>query len=159
MKDKEFGAKCYGNRDDILYSMLDDLVMVDVSCAHLAGETMWGMASNNVAALATAQDKSKRQDHAEHGTLSYTFIPFSIETYWRLGVGADKLLKDLANEAASTAVCETDVFLHWIRKEISNSLIREHAKIFQRLIGCLIKGVRQQFQQGDGTPSTTEKGL
>ena len=43
-------------------------------------------------------------------------MPFSIEPYGRLGVEADKLLKDLATWAASTGAWERDVFLHWIRK-------------------------------------------
>ena len=55
-------------------------------------------------------------------------MPFSVETYGRLGPEAEKLLRDLATEAASTGVWERDVFLHWIRKEISLSLIRGNAK-------------------------------
>jgi hypothetical protein len=49
-------------------------------------------------------------------------------------VEADKLLKDLAKEAASTGVWERDVFLHWIRKEISLSLIRGNAKYSKGLL-------------------------
>lgn len=153
MKEKEFGDKGYGKRGDILISRLDDLLMVDVSCVHPAGATMRAMASKQAAAAATARDKAKRRDHAKDGTPGYTFVPFSIETYGRLGVEADKLLKDLAIDAASTGVWERDVFLHWIRKEISLSLIRGNAKIFKRFVGCLIRGVGQHFQQGDDIPA------
>jgi hypothetical protein len=153
MKDKELGDKGYGKRGDILISMLDDLLMVDISCVHPAGETMRGKASKQAGAAATARDKAKRWDHAKDGTPGYTFVPFSIETYGQLGVEADKLLKDLASEAASTGVWERDVFLHWIRKEISLSLIRGNAKIFKRFVGCLIRGVGQHFQQGEDIPA------
>ena len=51
---------------------------------------------------AAARDKRKRRDHAHDGTPGYTFVPFSIESYGRLGVEADKLLKDWATWAAST---------------------------------------------------------
>jgi hypothetical protein len=95
------------------------------------GATMRAMAGKHAAAAATARDKAKRRDHAKDGTPDYTFVPFSIESYGRLGVEANKLLKDLSNEAASTGVWERDVFLHWIRKEISLNLIRGNA---QRLL-------------------------
>jgi hypothetical protein len=79
---------------------------------------MRGLASKHAAAAATARVKAKRRDHAKDGTPGYTFVPSSIETYGRLGVEADKLLQDLANEVASTVLWEWNVFLHWIRKEI-----------------------------------------
>jgi hypothetical protein len=153
MKDKVIGDKGYDKCGDILISMLDDLLMVDTSCVHPAGATMRGKASKQAAAAATARDKAKRRDHAKDGTPGYTFVPFSTETYGRLGVEAEGLLKDLATKAASTGVWERDVFLHWIRKEISLSLIRGNAKIFKRFVGCLIRGVGQHFQQGDDIPT------
>jgi hypothetical protein len=95
MKDKELGDKGHGKRGHILISVLDDLLMVDISCVHPTGGTMRGKKSKQAAA-ATARDKAKRRDHAKDGAPGYTFVPFSIETYGRLGVEADKLLKDLA---------------------------------------------------------------
>jgi hypothetical protein len=83
MKDKEPGDKGYGKRGDILISMLDDLLMVDISCVHPAGETMRGKASKQAAAAAIARDKAKLRDHARDGTPRYTFVPFSIETQHR----------------------------------------------------------------------------
>jgi len=118
-KDKAIGDDGYGKRGDILISMLDDLLMVDISCVHPGGVTKRGIASKQAGAAAAARDKRKRKDHANDGTPGYTFVPFSVETYGRLGVEADKLLKDLATEAASTGVWEREAFLHWIRKEIS----------------------------------------
>ena len=153
MKQKEIGDDGYGKRRDILISMLDNLLMVDTSCVHPGGVTKRGIASKRAGAAAESRDKRKRKDHAKDGTPGYTFVPFSIETYGRLGVEADKLLKDLATEAASTGVWEREAFLHWIRKEISLSLIRGNAKIFKRFVGCLIRGVGQHFQQGDDIPA------
>jgi hypothetical protein len=111
-----------------------------------------GKASKQAAA-ATARDKAKRRDHAKAGAPGYTFVPFSIETYGRLGVEADKLLKDLAKEAASTGVWKRDVFLHWIRKDILLSLMRANAKIFKRFVDCLMRVVGQHFQQGGDIPA------
>ena len=72
---------------------------------------------------------------------------------------ADKSLKDWATGAASTGAWERDVFLHWIRKEISVSLIRGNARIFKRLVGCLIRGTREHFQKGDDIPALDIEGL
>jgi hypothetical protein len=104
--------------------MLDDLLMVDISCMHPAGVIMRTKASKQRADAVVAREQAKRRDHAKDGTPGYTFAPFSIESYGRLGPEADELLKDLATEAASNGVWERDVFLHWIKKEISLSLIR-----------------------------------
>lgn len=101
---KQFGDKGYGKRGDVLISMGDDLLMVDISCVHPAGATMRGKASKRIGAAATAREQAKRRDHARDGTPGYTFVPFSVETYGRLGPEADKLLRDLATEAASTGV-------------------------------------------------------
>jgi len=76
-----------------------------------------------------------------------------VETYGRLGVEADRLLKELAQGAASTGSCEPEGYLHWIRKEISLSLIRGNARIFRRFVGSLTRGIGQHFQQGDDTPA------
>jgi hypothetical protein len=65
-----------------------------------AGEAIRVKASENTVAAATAKDEAKRRDHAKDGTLRYTFVPFSIKTYWRLGVEADTHLKGYANEGA-----------------------------------------------------------
>ena len=80
-------------------------------------------------------------------------MPFSVETYGRLGEDADKLLKDMATEAASTGVWEREAFLHWIRKEISLSLIRGNARLFRRYLGQLVRGTGSHFQQGDDVPT------
>ena len=48
---------------------------------------------------------------------------------------------------------EPDVFLHWIRTEISVSLIRGNARIFNRLVDCLIRGTGLHFQKGDDIPA------
>ena len=128
-------------RQALLISMLDDLLMVEVSCVHPAGQTARKKASEQEGAAAAARDKRKRKDHAQDGTPGNTFVPFSIESYGRLGVEADKLLKDLATEAASTGAWERDVFLHWIRKEISVGLIRGNARIFR---GCWLLNSRKR---------------
>ena len=90
MKDKECGDNGYGERGNVLISILDDLPMA-VSCSHPAGQTARKKASEQEVAAAAVRDKRMRNDHAHGGKPGYTFVPFSIESYRRLGVEADKL--------------------------------------------------------------------
>jgi hypothetical protein len=80
-------------------------------------------------------------------------VPFSVECYGCLGTEADQLLRDLADGAASTGACERTDYLHWIRKEISLSLIRGNARITKRFVGCLTRGIGENFQQGANMPA------
>jgi hypothetical protein len=132
---------------------LDDLLNVDISIVHPASDTLRGKASKVMGAAASVRDEAKRNDHAKHETKGYSFVPFSVESYGCLGKEADQLLKDSADGAASTGVCERVALLHWIRKEISLSLIRGNATIFQRFVGCLARGVGENFQQGANIPA------
>ena len=65
---RERGDKGYGKRGDVLISMLDDLLMVDVSCIHPAGQKACKKASEQRGAAAAARDNRKRKDHAHDGT-------------------------------------------------------------------------------------------
>jgi hypothetical protein len=86
---------------------------------------MRAKAAKQPATTAVAREQAKRKD----GTVGYTFVAFSIGTYGRLGPEADKLLKELAKEAASTGIWVRDVFLQWMRSGISLSLTRGNANI------------------------------
>ena len=94
------------------------------------------------------RDKAKVGDPAKNGTQGYSFVSFSVETYGRLGATADKLLKELADVAASTG----DAYLCWIKREISLSLNRGDARVFRKFSGCLSRGIGVNYQQGDIVP-------
>jgi hypothetical protein len=80
-------------------------------------------------------------------------VPFSIETYGRFGKDTEGVLRDMAERAASSADCDRDCFLHWMRKEISLSLIWGNARVFCRHLGQLIKGTGTDFHPGDDVPT------
>ena len=153
MKDKEYGDKGYRKRGGALISMLFYILMVHVSCLHPAGQMAGEKARKQEDAAAAGRSKRKMKDHEQDGTPGYTFVPFSIESYGRLEVEAENLLRDWATEAASTGAWEQDVFLQWTRKESSVSLIRGNATIFKRFVGCLIRGTGEHFQKEDDIPA------
>jgi hypothetical protein len=118
---------------------------------HPASDTMRGKACKAMAAA--QQDEAKRRDHARNGTPGYSFLPFSLKTYGCLGKEADQLMRDLADGAVSTGLCERTDYLHWIRKEISLGLIRGNARIIKMFVGCLARGIGENFQQGPNMPA------
>jgi hypothetical protein len=80
-------------------------------------------------------------------------VPIGVENWKaKLGKQTDHLLKDLADGAASTSVCERVAVLHWIRKKISLSLIKGNASILKIFVDCLAQGVGEIFQQGANMP-------
>jgi hypothetical protein len=148
MQDLQCGDEGYGRRGDILVSTMEDLLNVDVSVTHPAMHSVRVKASKTPGAAAEERDKAKKRYHEKNGTPGYSFVPFSIETYGRLGKDAERLLKDMAVRAASTGDCDSVSFLHWMRKEISLSLIRGNARVFRRYLGQLIRGTGTDFQPG-----------
>jgi hypothetical protein len=153
MQELQCGDEGYGRRGDILVSTLEDLLNVDVSVTHPAMHSVRVKASKTPGAAAEERDKQKRRYHEKNGTPGYSFVPFSVETYGRLGKDAENLLRDMAERAASTGDCDRDCFLHWMRKEISLSLIRGNARVFRRYLGQLIRGTGTNFQPGDDNPT------
>ena len=114
------------------------------------------MASKQEISSVVAQHNRKRKHHAEDGTPGYTARSCHSDSYGTFGVEADKLLKDLVT---STGPWGRDVFLNWSRKEISVSLNMGNARIFQRFVGCFIRGTRQRFQKTKDFPALDIKGL
>ena len=153
LKGLRMGDKGYGMRGDILLSTLDDLINVDTTITHPANKTTRAAASKTAGAAAAAREKTKLRDHARDGTPGYSFVPFVIESYGRLGKEAEQLLGKLADGAASTGLFERQVYLQWIKKEISLTLIRGNARVFRRFVGGLTRGVGVNFQQGDDFPA------
>ncbi len=62
MKQKTYGDKGYGKRGDVLISMVDDLLMVDITCVHPAGATIRGKASRR-------QQQQQQESRASGGTM------------------------------------------------------------------------------------------
>jgi hypothetical protein len=132
---------------------MEDLLSVNVSVTHPAMHTVRAKASKTPDAAAEERDKAKKRYHEKNGTPGYSFVPFSVETYGRLGKDAEVLLRDMADRAASSGDCARDCCLHWMRKEISLSLIRGNARVFIRYLGQLNGGTGTNFQPGADFPT------
>lgn len=138
------GDAGYGKRGDILAARLDEILNVDISITHPAADSYCKAAARQTGAAAAERDQRKVQHHAADGTPGYTFIPFSIETYGKLGKPASELLKDMAWGASG----DRHSFLSWAYTEISVRLIRQNAEILKTFCGAVARGMGQDFIQG-----------
>lgn len=153
MQNLQCGDDGYGRRGDILVSTLEDLLNVDIAVTHPAMQTVRAKASKTPGAAAEERAKAKRRYHEKNGTPGYRFVPFVVESYGRLGKDAENLLKSMADRASSSGDCDRNGYLHWIKKEISLSLVRGNARVFRRYLGQLIRGTGVDFQPGDDNPA------
>ena len=61
---------------------------------------------------ARVAEESKRRSHAAGGTRGYRFVPFTIETYGRLGRAAVEVLGEWADDAAGSGAFDRMHILH-----------------------------------------------
>jgi hypothetical protein len=92
-------------------------------------------------------------DHSKDGTRGCIFVPFSVRTYGGLELESYKLLKDMANKAASARILGKCVRLQWIGNEIVESDYIGERQDIREFIGCLISGGEQHHKQGDDIPA------
>jgi len=152
LKGLQPGDTGYGQRGDILVPLMDDILNIDVSVTHPASQEYRDAACRRPGAAAERRDTKKMNDHAKDGTSGYSFIPFSIESYGRLGKPAEQLLKEVAEKASSTGMCDRNDFLQWSYREISVRLIKGNARIFQVFCQVLSRGVGKDFVLGQEEP-------
>jgi hypothetical protein len=63
---------------------------IDTPFVHPDGKMPLERGSKQAAVMATVWDRSKRRADSENGIPGYTFVPFSIKTFGRLGYEAEK---------------------------------------------------------------------
>jgi hypothetical protein len=87
-------------RVDILLALESGMSVVDVSITHPSGVSNRAAAATMDGAAAARRDRENRRTYGQLEPNGYPFIPFSVETYGRLG----KLLQDLMQHL-SPRVC------------------------------------------------------
>ena len=92
------------------------------------------------------------RSHAAGGTRRYRFVPFAIETYGRLACAAVELLGEWADAAAGNGAFDRDACLTWVKRELSVSSVRGHARLFKKFVAVLTRGIGQRFVQGMDVP-------
>jgi hypothetical protein len=83
----------------------------------------------------------------------YGFVPFSMETYGRLGQPATKLLHLLGDEAAGSEGVTRASFVNSALRELSVGLCQGNFFAYRASIGMLAKSSGASFQAGMRVPT------
>jgi hypothetical protein len=88
-------------------------------------------------ATASHRDQRKRTAYARVEPHGYGFVPFSVETYGRLGQPAMTLLHLLGGEAAGPGGVTRASFVHGALRELSVGLCRGNFLAYRASVGML----------------------
>jgi len=152
LKNMQFGDKGYGMRGDVLVSTLDDVLNIDIVVTHPASKTMRARPCKEPGVAAKEAARIKKNKHASGDTQGHTFVPFAVESYGRLGLDAVQLLKDWADAVGKKGTYCRAVYMTWVKRELSVSLVKGNARLFKRFVGVLTRGIGQNFVEGMDVP-------
>ena len=68
----------------------------------------------------------------------------AVDAFW-------SLLRN-THAAAGNGAFDRDVYLTWVRRELSISLVRGNARLFKKFVGVLTCGIGQRFAEGMEVP-------
>jgi hypothetical protein len=91
-------------------------------------------------------DHQKVTAYARAEPNGYGFVPFSVETYGRLGQLAMKLLHQLGNEAAGASGVSRASFVSGGLRELSVDLVRGNFWLYRATVGMLARVSGSSFR-------------
>ena len=138
-----------GARGDIM-AVLQEVMALDVSVIHPAAPSYSRGAADGSAAK--KRDKAKRDKYAENGCAE-AFVPLSVETYGRLGVPAQRLVRKLAAAASVGGLLNASSFCAAAYTELSVALVKGQERVFRMFAFNLAKVAGAQFMPGEMVPS------
>jgi hypothetical protein len=110
------------------------------------------LAATIVGAAASHRDQQKRTAYARVELHGYGFVPFSVETYGRLGQLAMKLLHLLGDEAADLGGVTRASFVHGALRELSVDVCRGNFLSYRVSVGMLARSSGASFRAGLSVP-------
>ena len=134
------------------------MAVADVSVVHPSGAACIGAAALHDGAAAAKRDTTKRAAYNALEPNGYDFIPFSVETYGRLGKPALGFLSQLGDEACASGTISKAAFVAGALRELSVGLCRGNATMFRVCLGQLARASGQQIVGGLDRP-TVEVGV
>jgi hypothetical protein len=140
-------------RGDILAVLPDAVTVIDVSIVHPAASTYMRQAASTEGAAAAARDQAKRARYQLTNPDGYDFIPFSVETFGRIGKPAMALINTLASSAAASATVYKDGFVTSALRELSIGLCRGNGVMYRRSMTMLARASGTCLRAGLDTPT------
>jgi hypothetical protein len=108
---------------DIITSLPRGISITDISVIHSPFVQILSRAADTAGAAASFPDQQKKAAYARVEPNGYGFVPFSVETYGRLGQPAMKLLHQLGDEAAGAGGESQASFVSGSLRELSVGLV------------------------------------
>jgi hypothetical protein len=140
-------------RGDILLVLPQGIYITDVSVIHPLSQNALPRAAATAGAAAALRDRQKRTAYARVEPNGYGFIPFSVETYGRLGQPAMKLLHLLGDEAAGPGGVTRASFVAGTLRELSIGLCRSNFLLHRASVGMLARASGVGYQAGMTAPT------
>jgi hypothetical protein len=140
-------------RGDILMVLPHGITISDISVIHPLSINTLPRAATTAGAAASHRDQQKRTAYARVEPNGYGFVPFSVESYGRLGHPAIKLLHDLGEEAAGPGGVSRSSFVAGALRELSIGLCRGNFLAYRASVGVLARASGASFRAGMCMPT------
>ena len=141
-------------RGDILAVLPGGRISVlDVVVTHPAAPSYVAAAARSDGAAAKRAADRKQQEFCRFGDQAqYTFVPFAVETYGRLGDDALGFVNALATIAAANGRVSKATFVANALRELSCSLQQGNARMYARSLFEVARAGGRQFMPGCEVP-------
>jgi protein-tyrosine-phosphatase len=137
-------------RADILVAMAHHhQVHVDVSVVHTTAASFVEAASLEAGAAAKARDRQKRDHYRRRGFVqAFELVPFSVETFGRLGDPAMGFLNTLGTVAAAGGRVSKKAFVEGALRSVSVALCKGNGLMYTASLQRLVRGMGRAFRPG-----------
>jgi hypothetical protein len=140
-------------RGDILMALPQSISITDISVIHPLSTNTLSRAATTAGAAASHRDQQKRTAYARVEPHGYGFVPFSVETYGRLGQPAMKLLHLLGDEVAGPGGVTRASLVNGALRELSVGLCRGDFLSYPASVGMLARSSGASFRAGMRVPT------
>jgi hypothetical protein len=145
-------------RGDLLLALPRGITIVDISITHPLAINTLAAAATTAGAAAARREQQKRATYSRVEPNGYPFVPFSAESYGRIGQPAMKLLHAMGDEAAGPGGVTRVSFVAGALREISVGLCRSKFFMYRACLGMFAKSSGTGLRAGMRVP-TDEHGL
>jgi hypothetical protein len=134
-------------------AMPQGIAIADVSVIHPLSINSISAAAASPGAAAARRDHQKRTSYAGVEPNGYAFVPFSVESYGRMGQLAMKILHQLGDEAAGPGVITRASFVAGTLRELSVGLCRGNFLMYRASGGMFARVSGRGFRAGLAVPT------
>jgi hypothetical protein len=126
-------------RRDILLALPRGIPIVDISITHPLAIITLAAAASTAGTAAARREQQKRATDSRVEPNGYPSVPFSVESYGRIGQPALKPMHALGDEAASPGRVMRVSFVAGALREISAGLFRGNFFMYRACLGMIAK--------------------